>query len=750
MPNLKWLDIPSELTSRGQWAVASMARRPDGRLDKAPRHPRTGETVSVTDPDAWATFEEVINSGYPAIGFILTSSDPLAVIDLDHTDDPTNIARQIKIYENFTDTYSERSISGRGLHIICCAKFGGGVRRDSVEIYDQERFIICTGDFVMKNPLANKQGIIDQLVKEMGGVEASYPAPVDLPEKFSDDEIITKALAAKNGDRFRRLFFEPPGPEDDWSQLDASLAQHIAFWTRNHEQALRLFRRSKLYRPESKGKSITHYEQYYLMRTFSRAWRLEQQRDADIETGKEMASRLLARQQAGPCAAEVELPAGIVGDVARFIYAASERPVMEIALAGAITFCSGVFGRQYNISRTGLNLYTVLIAETGRGKESAARGAEMLMTALQSQIPAMGAYRGPAHIASGQGLIRRLDESPAFFSFIGEFSHMLHTITNPKANSADIRTKQVLLDLFSKSGRFGRLLSSVYSDTDKNTKEVQSPNFAFMGDTTPGSYFELLSSRMISEGLIPRFLTIQYVGPRVARNTVPVQSPPPELVERLLGVCSSIINMAYQNTVVDIQLSDQARRLLDDFDHRCDERINAGGPLVEVWNRAHLKALRLAGLVAVGCNHYAPEVDEAAARWAVQLITSDIAGLERVFEAGEVGEGEARHESYLIKAIRAYPQLSPDTRINTYKVPVALAERGDIIPYSYFRRRLKQVAEFQQARNGLVSAIKHALADACETGILQKLTDAQVVELNQSGQGRKLSGEYYTIGSQLD
>src|SRR5699024_7716505 len=67
-------------------------------------------------------------------------------------------------------------------------------------------------------------------------------------------------------------------------------------------------------------------------------------------------------------------PPGLLGQVADFILAAAPRPVPEIALAGAIGLMSGIAGRAYNVSNTGLNQYVLLLAPTGTGKEAMASG----------------------------------------------------------------------------------------------------------------------------------------------------------------------------------------------------------------------------------------------------------------------------------------------------------------------------------------------------------------------------------------
>lgn len=747
---LDWLRIPQELRERPQWAVATLNIKPDGKPDKAPINPATGRYANSVDPSTWVSFDTAINSGYPVIGFMLSKDDPFTIIDLDSKEglSAEDQARQVKVFETF-HSYAERSQSGRGCHIILRGKIGGGFNRDGVEVYDQERFMICTGDVVRQAAVAEGNAYLAQLVKEM------QPAgPADLPaseaERLDDDALIAKAYNAANGAKFKELFENRPGPDADWSRLDAALAQMIAFYTRNHEQALRVFARSALYRPETKGKNPEHYHNDYLLRrTFGRAWALERPREANIEIGREMAQRLLAQQEAPAsaitCLPEAPLP-GLVGDIAAYLEYTAQRQVREVAVGGALAFMAGLVGRHYNVSGTGLNLYLVLVAETGRGKESAAAGIDQIVAS--AQMPFLHQVRGPGAVASGQALIRALDEQPFMFSIFSEFGHFFRMMTHPKASTVDIRTRAVMLDLFSKSGQYQTLQSTVYSDRDKNTQTVTAPCFTFLGDTTPDVLFGAMDPSQISEGFLGRLTPVIYEGPRPPRNPNAGLAPHPELISRITALATSVANMLHTNAFAQIGTAPDAGAILDAFDKECDARINGGSIAAELWNRAHLKALRIAGVIAVGINHYEPIIDAATAQWAVDFVSLTTQALEARIDTGDYGEGETRHHPAILKALQDWRRLDADKKLKTYRIAKALLPHAELIPYSYFRRRLKMVKAFQDDRRGMVRAIRDAIQDAVDLGVLQRVTDEQLMKVATGG--RPLSGEVYTYGPNAD
>lgn len=756
MANLNWLRLPEEMRRRRQWAVSTLMPLPDGKVDKAPRNPTTRELASAVDPSSWGTFEEAVNSGLPGIGYMLSEDDPFTIIDLDDKGDLTDemIARHRKIYSVF-DSYAESSQSGNGVHIILRGKIGGGMNRDGVEIYDQERYIICTGNALRNSDIRAHDELLAQLVHEMGGITVGAEGlPDDGQEIYTDAEILDRARSARNGDHFKDLYDRLPGEGDDWSHRDAQLAQMIAFYTRNHEQALRLFRGSALYRPNSKGKNPQHYEQYYLLtKTFGRAWRAEIARDADLDHGKKLAAQLLAPKPAQPDSPHTGsltpvpgFPGGLIGLIAAYIYAASPRPVREIALAAALAFCAGILGRQFNVGGTGLNLYVVLLADTGRGKEAGPSGVESLVTHLRNSIPSIELFMGPAAFGSGQGLVRALDKNPTMFSPLGEFGHLLQTITDRRAGANEIKMRQMLLTLFSKSGKGQMLRATAYSDTEKNTKNVESPAFSFLGDTTAEAYYASVSSGAIAEGLLPRFLTISYEGPRVPLNEEANSNPSTALADHLGSVVTTVITMQQNNTFTEVSFTEAAREADRAFNKFCDDKINEPGAsaMAEIWNRAHLKMRRVAALLAVGRNHMAPIITPEDIAWAIQLLRSDIDRVAHRLGSGDVGTGDNRRVPAIQQVVKDFLQMDAQKR-KVYKVPLPLLDK-QIIPYAFFRRRLQQNASFYNDPRGPTFAIKGALQDAVELGVLQKLSEEQRLMT----MGKKSEGDLYAVGENFD
>lgn len=755
-------NIPMELRQLPHWVVAGD--------DKVPLNPRTGWRASPTDPNTWATFEEAIRTGMKHIGFVLTEWDPFTIIDLDNKPEKPctaeQWARHQKILEAF-QSYTERSASGTGYHIIVKGKVPAGMHRDNVEVYSSSRYMICTGDVVRNLPITDFQPLLDILYSEMGPVEVVEL--VDHIGPLTDEELVEMAMGAVNGDKFSELC------QGDWqamgypsqSEADLALLSILAFYTMDNDQVRRIFRLSGLGRRE-KAQKNNRYLDFALTKI-----RAKQPMNVEMSALTEKAAEIVGAhggahlpsptvpqpaplpsggpQQNNEVAREVSkpdlpvlpgvtLPPGLIGEIAQYIYQSSVRPVPEISLVAAIALVAGVCARSYNISGSGLNQYLILLARTGAGKEGAATGIDSLMAAARPQIPMVNQFMGPAAFASGQALIKVLDERPCFVSVLGEFGITLQQICSPNASSAEQMLKKVLLDLFNKSGWVKILQSSAYSDKEKNTKVVQAPNVTILGESTPETFFDGLDATHILQGLIPRFTVIEYTGPRVPRNRNTGVPPNPALVNRFAELVAVSLTTSNNHTCATVQMDQRATSMMDAYDQLADKIINESGNAVEseLWNRAHVKALKLAALIAVGVNPHNPIITAEIAEWAIDFINRDVDGMTTRFKAGDIGVGDHRHENDVRRAVELYLRMNESQRLQ-YKTPKSIVDKP-VVPYHYLRRKLRLLAAFKNDRRGAAKALEDCLRDMTKADILALVPPMQArTQFN-------IGSELYVVG----
>ena len=142
-------NIPEELRRRIQFVVYRLEQR----NDKTTKVPYLGAGVgraSSTDSETWCSFDEAVaalrTGRYDGIGFVFSSGDPYAGIDLDDCrDSETGEVEEwaAKIIQELNG-YTEVSPSGTGVHIIVRGK-APNKKRGRVEAYSERRFFTMTG-----------------------------------------------------------------------------------------------------------------------------------------------------------------------------------------------------------------------------------------------------------------------------------------------------------------------------------------------------------------------------------------------------------------------------------------------------------------------------------------------------------------------------------------------------------------------------------------------------------------------------
>jgi putative DNA primase/helicase len=193
----------------------------------------------------------------------------LIVIDLDHCREPTGpgVGKLEAWAETIIDTihsYTEISPSGTGVHIFVYGEpLGTRKRKGQFEIYDIARYITVTQDmYKYTDILANSEGVRNVYTEYLGEDTTVSTTTQSFSRNLDDETVIYRALTAKNGDVFRKLWrgdyadykvsarFHNAG-ESDRSAADLAICAILAFWTRGDAAQIdRIFRRSQLYKTD--------------------------------------------------------------------------------------------------------------------------------------------------------------------------------------------------------------------------------------------------------------------------------------------------------------------------------------------------------------------------------------------------------------------------------------------------------------------------------------------------------------------
>jgi hypothetical protein len=340
-------------------------------------------------------------------------------------------------------------------------------------------------------------------------------------------------------------------------------------------------------------------------------------------------------------------PGGMVGAIADFIYRSSVLPSIEVSLAAAITFLAAITQRAYNINGSGLNLYTVLLAESGQGKEGAARGMSKLFKAVFEQFPDIYNFVGPSDIASAPALLKHLaNASKSFYAHKGEMGFWLQKMNSPKAQHGDLLLKAMIMDLFHKSGHEETMLGSIYSDNVKNAPMVKAPCLSIIGDSTLAEFYKAIDERTVDNGFVGRLLVVScpHVMPTYNESSEFVK-PDPGLVWSIASLAKQCLQSNETYTVYNIQQDEAAYKFQKQYQKECQQKEWAReSPASSIWSRAHIKVLRLGAILAVGNNPQKPLITVSDYVWAKEWVEAGIRAILKRFDAGDVGYQSEGHE----------------------------------------------------------------------------------------------------------
>ena len=124
-----------------------------GKIKKIPINPKTGGNAQSNNPSTWTDYDTALAASKQYSGIGLMFANGYFGIDID------GVEQEIKAYkagdnDNIVaefiytlESYAEYSQSGKGIHIICRGTLPeGGRRRGNVEMYQEGRFFIMTGN----------------------------------------------------------------------------------------------------------------------------------------------------------------------------------------------------------------------------------------------------------------------------------------------------------------------------------------------------------------------------------------------------------------------------------------------------------------------------------------------------------------------------------------------------------------------------------------------------------------------------
>ena len=733
-----------ELCKYQQWCIADK--------DKIPRD-LSGKPISVWEEDLYTcqqAWEEAKKRGWN-IGFILRKEDPFCCIDLDFKDGMSleETQRHQSIIEAF-DSYTEYSLSGKGYHIWVKGNLEQGKRRDKVEIYSWGRFIICTGKAYVNKEIKDGQEIIDKMVSQMTDIKETVTLE-EVEEEKSDEEIIRNC---SGNNRFKELWSGrwmnlgyPSGSEGDFALLNILAAHSVS-----NSQVRRLFRESEQGKRVKNGKIKADRDEYL-------NGMLGIIRRDIIERGKEdeyhkqygekvllpIIQRLISAKFHKPITVtpskeglerqkEFDWPPGLTGELAQHFFHVSSRPVKEISIATALGVLAGICGKAYNINETnltGLNNYFVVIAKSAIGKEAIHNNIEKLVDAMERK----GKFFASQffiwnRFASPEGMIRILSKQKSVLHIYPEFGDFLKRLHSDRDIMAQ-GIQALLKEAYTKSGRYSVFRGIDRSKEDESVEATRGMSYSIIGDTTPGVYYESITTDMMEGGLSSRFTTIEYKGDRPNLNANELIEFPNSVVAAISQLLDESNTLNQMGTPRLVLLSPEAKAMLDSYNEYCDKKIRSHNEedIRQIFNRAHLKAWRIAATLACLEDPLGPIVTRDQMYYAVDFIDKANRAMVKSVDSGVIQNNNDESRMRSLKDL-----------LSRYLTGEAKGYKADrlkpfgFISHSTIMSNLSSAAPFRKYRDGNSTlAIKNIIGNCIDSGILREITDVEKSSFNLTG-----------------
>ncbi len=259
---MNYKNIPKFLQENARFCCWRYEQRKHGQT-KVPCNPTTGQYAKVNKPNTFTDFATALAyvNNYSGLG--LRVSGRIFGIDLDHCVAGDTIEPWAKkIIAHFRKAYIEKSPSGTGIRIFALLPEGFVydkvtyyVKHGNIEAYAENatnRFLTVTGNVLQAGDMSVEQDALDWLLREhltRPNPTKALPQLNDRESFLTDEEVMAKAGASKNGEKFMKLYHGDTEGYASQSEADLALCNHLAFWCNGDmEQMDRLFRESSLMR----------------------------------------------------------------------------------------------------------------------------------------------------------------------------------------------------------------------------------------------------------------------------------------------------------------------------------------------------------------------------------------------------------------------------------------------------------------------------------------------------------------------
>lgn len=199
-----YANIPNELKEKPQWLCWKYIPVPGKKPRKMPISPVTGGAGSSSDPETWSDFSTALSyfqkNKMAGVGYAFKGD--YVGIDLDNCFNSGKITERALDVVNHCASYTERSPSMNGLHILVKGDLKAAHKTDWIEVYNRGRFFTFTGK-IYNGMRHIKTADITRFLPSRDGVE-----PITDRIKNMKPGNVDNTLSSLAGTLFKKRFTE--------------------------------------------------------------------------------------------------------------------------------------------------------------------------------------------------------------------------------------------------------------------------------------------------------------------------------------------------------------------------------------------------------------------------------------------------------------------------------------------------------------------------------------------------------------
>lgn len=681
----RYARIPEEMRAFDSWCIATPWEPEPDEKPISPKEPRYWNRqdnkirrAATNRSNTWMTFEDaclfaqwVINEHKHEayLGYMFSEKDSYIVIDLDDKEGPTPQRQQnFEIIINNANSYTERSKSGKGYHIVVKADMvDDGRRHDKtgIEIYKNGRFVVITGDildnFCTINP---SQDIVDHLISEMPILATLAYDVQSLPQTKTDEDIIAILTRAKNSQKFLDLMagnWEQHYPGKTHNSASLGLCQIIAFHTPNFEQVERIYKMSQLYPYDAKKHTAA-----WIVKTVVTAMGFKMKDIQMLESVKvdynniaidieTLVKPAIRHEEDEPSTEFIPFPdpyPGVMTDIYNSILEVAPKPQPSLAtlaaLIGMSSACDGTFAAPCS-GNIRFNLYGCGVAETGEGKDLPKHAANEIADAAQVRVIGKP--------GSGPGLEDEMDDYKSVLMEMDEIAHFFQELNGKNVDANTITISSNILRLFSASqGTYATRSLSKGNINKEASRRIKNPCLNFLGFATPSKLGISLKIENIEDGLIGRMIFafgLEQVKSKRIRQQYAIPESVTTATNKLATAKLSASGFGGNNAVISelnlVDVTPEADAYLDELLDKQDKQVykTESSFAKALFQRTFEKVVRIAGVLACWDDFMQPIINVDHIKWAESVLNSSNRNLMR-FARGYMHGSDVQADAALV------------------------------------------------------------------------------------------------------